>query len=57
MLEALKDGKIRMTCSTLGGGEMLGLRREGTFWWQPHGLDEDVTLRVTVTRNATHRYP
>jgi hypothetical protein len=37
VLEALKDGKVRMTCSTwedarmLAPGEMLGLRREGTF--------------------------
>jgi hypothetical protein len=38
VLEALKDGKVRMTFSTwedarvLATGEMLGLRREGTFW-------------------------
>ena len=37
VLEALKDGKVRMTCSTwedakvLAPGEMLGLRREGTL--------------------------
>ena len=38
VLEALKDGKIRLTCSTwedarvLLPGQMLGIRREGTFW-------------------------
>jgi hypothetical protein len=38
VLEALKDGKARMTCSTWedarvhAPGEMLGLRREGAFW-------------------------
>jgi hypothetical protein len=38
VLEALKDGKVRLTCASwedakvLATGEMLGLRREGTFW-------------------------
>jgi hypothetical protein len=46
VLEALKDGKVRMTCSTwedanvLAPGEMLGLRREGTFWWSAALWDE-----------------
>jgi hypothetical protein len=38
VLDAQKDGKVRMTCGSwedakvLQTGEMLGLRRDGTFW-------------------------
>ena len=60
MIEGLKDGKVRMTCSTwedarvLAPGETLGLRREGTF---------RVVSRITrvtrngITRIAAHRHP
>jgi len=38
LLSAQKDGKVRLTCASwkdakvLPVGEMIGLRREGTYW-------------------------